>query len=675
MGSEHEAATGTVGRLVAWLAMACLVVGGAVALEPPAASAAPAATAAPSSLAHTPAGITSGPDGNLWFTTYETPEIGRITPSGSITYFGGPGISTPDGIVSGPDGALWFTNFGNDSIGRITTGGTVTNYTGPGISQPHEMAVGADGAMWFTNFGNDTIGRITTDGTVTNYTGTGIRQPYWIAAGPDGAVWFTNLGNDSIGRITTGGIVSNLTGPGISQPKGIAAGPGGAAELWFANSGNGSIGRITTGGAVSNHTGPGIGGTDGVISGPDGNVWFCNTSDNSIGRITPGGQVSRFTDASVSAPDELTVGPDGAIWFTNFGNDTIGRITTSGAITHFTDPSAPPPPPAPGPNPPPTTASGSPFGALDGARWDGPGTVNVSGWAIDPDTTGPVDVHVYVNGRFAGATTAATSRPDVAGAFPGYGPDHGYAVDVPAPAGIDTVCTYGINQGRGGNNLLACRTVAVAGANPFGALDAARWHGPGTVNVAGWAIDPDSTGPVDVHVYVNGRFAGATTAAASRPDVAGAFPGYGPDHGYAVDVPAPAGDDTVCTYGINAGGTPGGNNLLACRTVTVPGANPFGALDDVRRAADGSVTVSGWGIDPDTSAPIDVHVYVNGRGAGATTAGHERSDVAAAFPGYGSGHGYRATVAAPAGPLVVCTYGINAGGTPGSNDLLGCRVL
>ena len=40
------------------------------------------------------------------------------------------------GIAAGPDGALWFTNYGNNSIGRITTTGVVTNYTGPGIGEP-----------------------------------------------------------------------------------------------------------------------------------------------------------------------------------------------------------------------------------------------------------------------------------------------------------------------------------------------------------------------------------------------------------------------------------------------------------------------------------------------------------------------------------------------------------
>src|SRR6266851_5201233 len=70
------------------------------------------------SPASLPRGITAGPDGNLWFA--ESNNIGRITPSGSITTFPVPTqSSSPEGITAGPDGNLWFTDAGNN-IGRIT---------------------------------------------------------------------------------------------------------------------------------------------------------------------------------------------------------------------------------------------------------------------------------------------------------------------------------------------------------------------------------------------------------------------------------------------------------------------------------------------------------------------------------------------------------------------------
>ena len=116
--------------------------------------------------------------------------------------------------------------FGNNSIGRITTTGTVTNYTGPGISNPHAIAAGPDGALWFTNQGNNSIGRITTSGTVTNYTAPASASRPAITAGPDGALWFTNFsGNNSIGRITTTGRSPTTPAPASAARPGSRPGP------------------------------------------------------------------------------------------------------------------------------------------------------------------------------------------------------------------------------------------------------------------------------------------------------------------------------------------------------------------------------------------------------------------------------------------------------------------
>src|SRR5438128_2358664 len=76
----------------------------------------------PTSSSH-PAGITAGPDGNLWFTESNANQIGRITTSGGFTEFPLPttcGSSfgcEPIGITAGPDGNLWFTEGGGNKIG------------------------------------------------------------------------------------------------------------------------------------------------------------------------------------------------------------------------------------------------------------------------------------------------------------------------------------------------------------------------------------------------------------------------------------------------------------------------------------------------------------------------------------------------------------------------------
>ena len=73
-------------------------------------------------------GIAAGPDGNLWFTGYNS--IGRITTAGVAAAFPHPTATGGlGGIAAGIDGNLWFTEaspaFGvAGAIGRITTGPT-----------------------------------------------------------------------------------------------------------------------------------------------------------------------------------------------------------------------------------------------------------------------------------------------------------------------------------------------------------------------------------------------------------------------------------------------------------------------------------------------------------------------------------------------------------------------
>src|ERR1700722_7773061 len=118
-----------------------------------------------------PAGITVGPDGALWFTENQGNRIGRMTTAGVYTHYE---VPTPrsgvDSITVGPDGALWFTENQRNNIGRITTDGGFTEYvvTTPG-SGPAGIATGPDGALWFTESAAGRIGRITRTGEIGEY--------------------------------------------------------------------------------------------------------------------------------------------------------------------------------------------------------------------------------------------------------------------------------------------------------------------------------------------------------------------------------------------------------------------------------------------------------------------------------------------------------------------------
>ena len=107
-----------------------------------------------------------GHDGNLWFTEGGSEDIGRITPSGTITEFPIPtahGVpaGVTGGITAGPDGNVWFTEQAANAVGRITPGGTITSFPIPtAASVPDGITAGPDGTLWFAEVYGNKIGRI-----------------------------------------------------------------------------------------------------------------------------------------------------------------------------------------------------------------------------------------------------------------------------------------------------------------------------------------------------------------------------------------------------------------------------------------------------------------------------------------------------------------------------------
>jgi hypothetical protein len=310
---------------------------------------------------------------------------------------------------------------------------------------------------------------------------------------------------------------------------------------------------------------------------------------------------------------------------------------------------------------------GRPFGTVDQVSSTGGGLL-VQGWAIDPDTSGPIKVHAYVDGAYRGEFTADRPRPDVAAAHPGSGPNHGYEFTVAASPGQHFVCVYAINEGAGGNPVIGCRTATRQTGDPFGALDSVV-PGPGSVRMRGWVLDPDTTGPVKVHVYIAGAYKGEFDANDSRPDVAAAYPGYGQARGFDITVPTFIGFQEVAVFAINVGA--GANRHVGTRVVVV-GGHPYGSVDTARGQA-GGIRVTGWVIDPDTADAAKIHVYVDGAIRGEFTANQARPDVGAAYPAYGSNHGFNALVSATPGQHQVCVYAINLGW--GGNQLVACRTV
>lgn len=279
-------------------------------------------------------GITTGPDGNLWFTDSGASRIGTITTSGSgFKEFGTPTPNaTPEDIISA-DGNLWFTEFSSSAsqIGRVTTGGSANEFAIQTGAGPNTLVLGPDGNLWFTNYLNSTIGRLSPTaaaGTVAQEfpvadAGT---NPTDITVGSDGNLWYTEGGanGSKIGVMNTSGAkvasYSATTSAGGVGISGITLGPDG--NVWYTEQNAGKIGKMTPAGAITEYSVGGSNPGPSAIVTVGANLWFVDQSGNAIGEITPSGAVTEYAVPTPNAfsadvsPVGLTLGPDGNLWFT-----------------------------------------------------------------------------------------------------------------------------------------------------------------------------------------------------------------------------------------------------------------------------------------------------------------------------------------------------------------------
>ncbi len=313
------------------------------------------------------------------------------------------------------------------------------------------------------------------------------------------------------------------------------------------------------------------------------------------------------------------------------------------------------------------TYGSNPFGFADSVR-SAPGGAQITGWAIDPNSSNPIAVAIYADGHLMGSVSSGIFRPDVANEYGFFGTSHGFQVTIPLPPGVHRLCAFGMNVGAGNaNTALGCGNATALSGNPFGSLDAVA-PVPGGLSLYGWDIDPDTASSLATHVYVDGHLATILTANQGRSDVAAQHGAYGAAHGYSAVLKTTAGVHTVCTYAINVG-FGNDNTKLGCKSVTVLSGSPFGHLEAVLPSG----AMWGWAIDPDTSASIAVDIYVDGKLAQEVAANSPRPDVASVYGAYGVAHGFAWIAALPAGKHTVCAYGINSG--PGANNSLGCKSV
>jgi streptogramin lyase len=259
---------------------------------------------------------------NLWVTnpTPGSPSVLRITTTGMVTDFPLPGpYNDPFAITTGADGNLWFTEVTTDAIGRMTPGGAFTEF--PVGAIVGGITLGTDGNVWFTEVVVNKIGKITPGGVITEYPGPSHPGATLgaITTGPDGNLWIAGSGS-VISMTTAGAIRADFPVPlGVVD---ITSGPDG--KLWLSGTDKqGMVASLTVGGVSTEYPTPGIfDHPEGLAFGPDGRLWVALHGANAVAAMaTTTGQFEEFPiPTPQSGPAAITAGPDGNMWFTEFGS-------------------------------------------------------------------------------------------------------------------------------------------------------------------------------------------------------------------------------------------------------------------------------------------------------------------------------------------------------------------
>jgi streptogramin lyase len=272
-----------------------------------------------------PVGVTAGPDGNIWFTSWAA-HLGKMTVGGAFTEYALPAGSHPLSLTSGAGETLWFTNGFLAKIGKITTAGSITEYSMPAGAYPYRIVTGPDGNMWVTDAQRSKVVKVNpSTGAMTEYSFPASSVPNGIVAGPDGNLWVALKDRNKIAKVTTGGTITEYSLPAGSGPVGITAGPDG--NLWFTLINSHKIGKITTAGVITEYSLPvTTGAMYTITTGADGNLWFSMTNDR-IGRITTSGVITEFPLETGAHPEAIAAGPESNLWFTEWGRKKIGSIT------------------------------------------------------------------------------------------------------------------------------------------------------------------------------------------------------------------------------------------------------------------------------------------------------------------------------------------------------------
>src|SRR5947208_1526042 len=167
-------------------------------------------------------GITTAPDGTIWFAETTAKKLGHIIPcqtgSCNVTDYGPPPnveITFPIQLAVDRGGVVWLTDHGRGQFGSFnpSTGewrafgiGYCSESYNPDcpVGLPNAMSLDSNGMIWFSeHFAGRVAKYDPTTGSLTEYfvPATTIPDVWWMWPGPGNLVWFTAFGLGEIGYV------------------------------------------------------------------------------------------------------------------------------------------------------------------------------------------------------------------------------------------------------------------------------------------------------------------------------------------------------------------------------------------------------------------------------------------------------------------------------------------
>jgi virginiamycin B lyase len=282
-----------------------------------------------------PRDITSGSDGNRWFTegtefTGAPAKVGRITPAGVVTEFeptlaDGCNFCILTDIEQGQGDLVYLTS--NDpTLMRFNV--QAQAFEAP-VAMPNSNALAGSLAVhgdfvFITDFNNDVVWRYDTVGG--SFVSFAASNPADVAVDASGNAWFTEPQANTDPELTTnvaridavtGAVTRTVLDPAA---RAITVSPT-DGKVWFAVRFNALLapqgvgfldpadGNNVTFFPVTN-TGP-----NGIAAAPDGTIWFTQETKGNAASITDAGVITEGKVVKGSEPVGITVTSDGDPWY------------------------------------------------------------------------------------------------------------------------------------------------------------------------------------------------------------------------------------------------------------------------------------------------------------------------------------------------------------------------